>query len=161
MSNSAFAQLAWLSAVPAVECSILRQCYINMLIDQFLRPVQQPQSGVVDPFVLIIPFGQSPWIQQLYFLRNHATPGPLPLSPSLSSVLIPNPFHSMKTKQVNFLLAFKCIILQYNGQKKSMFPAFLFPKNKTPKTTVFKCISVKYCKMVCSKNFVLTSVFSS
>ena len=32
-----------------------------------------------------------------------------------------------------------------------MVPAFLFPKNKNPRSTVFPHISVKYCKLVCSK----------
>ena len=89
-----------------------------MLIDKFVRPDQQPQSRVVDPFVLIIPFGHA-W--------SFATQSQ-PLD-----ILISNPFHSTKTKRVNLLLAVKCIIFQYNGQKKSMFPAFLFPKNKTLK----------------------------
>ena len=32
------------------------------------------------------------------------------------------------TKRVNFLLAFKCIILQYKGQKNQLFLDFFFPK---------------------------------
>ena len=30
-----------------------------------------------------------------------------------------------------------------------MVPAFIFPKKKNPKSTVFQYISVKYCKLVC------------
>ena len=41
-----------------------------------------------------------------------------------------------------------------------MVPAFLFPKNKTLKVhAVFQYISVKYCKLVCSKNFILKCLF--
>ena len=43
---------------------------------------------------------------------------------------------------VNFLLAFKCIILQNKGQKKINVPVF-FPKKIKPKSTVFQYIACK------------------
>ena len=89
-----------------------------MLIDKFVRPDQQPQSRVVDPFVLIIPFGHAWSFTTQSQPLEHLDSKPIPLH---------------EDQRVNLLLAVKCTIFQYNGEKKSMFPAFLFPKNKTLK----------------------------
>ena len=63
-------------------------------------------------------------------------------------------------EMVNFLLAFKCIILQIRDKKKSMVPVFFFSKNKTQKVQYFNTSLVKNYKLVCSKNFILKCLFS-
>ena len=63
-------------------------------------------------------------------------------------------------EMVNFLLAFKCIILQIRDKKKSMVPVFFFPKNKTQKVQYFNTSLEKNYKLVCSKNFILKCLFS-
>ena len=64
-------------------------------------------------------------------------------------------------EMVNFLLAFKCIVLQIKDQKKNQwFRYFFFPKNKTQKVQYFNTSLVKNYKLVCSKNFILKCLFS-
>ena len=50
-----------------------------MLIDKFVRPDQQPQSRVVDPFVLIIPFGHAWFFTTQSQPLEHLDSKPIPL----------------------------------------------------------------------------------
>ena len=63
-------------------------------------------------------------------------------------------------EMVNFLLAFKCIVLQIKDQKKINGSGIFFPKNKTQKVQYFNTSLVKNYKLVCSKNFILKCLFS-
>ena len=46
-------------------------------------------------------------------------------------------------EMVNFLLAFKCIVLQIKDQKKINGSGIFFSKKQNPKSTVFQYIACK------------------
>ena len=84
-----------------------------MLIDKFVRPDQQPQSRVVDPFVLIIPFGHAWSFTTQSQPLEHLDSKPIPL-------------HEDQTGK--FTLSRKCNIFQYNGEKKINVSCISFSK---------------------------------